>query len=309
MLSLFESIFMYMRNQVVRFSSTSLFSNDPENYCPLPFKSVLTNIDTKLDKVSSLQWALNCKYNPTQEIRVTKFFLHNKFNSKKPSIIFHHTVGERNYNKSMQFILGKNFLQNFNIFSIKAQYHDTKKNLLNNAFDSFLHQQQTFSGSVLAMEEIIKIHKSATTKPIFVIGASMGGIITSLHAFHFNTANMYFPLVSYPNAGEIALSNSYEHAVVGWQTKKNNQAYLKSFCIDPNKLKKLTNKIFPILGEKDSIILFDKATKFWKDFEVLSFPYGHLTPLIKSKEIQSYIKSKINKVILNPSSKSISKDF
>jgi hypothetical protein len=121
----------------------------------------------------------------------------------------------------------------------------------------------------------------------------MGGIVSSLHAFYFSSADYYFPLVAYPNVGEIFMGDAYKTAVADWESKRHNESYLNSFIITEIN-PELKHKVFPILGSADHIVPFEKSAKFWQDkgLTVKIFPYGHFTPGIVGKEIRGYILGK-----------------
>lgn len=288
-----ESIIVFLRAQALSFSRPKYFHHDPPNYQALPFEQVLKGMTGKLKKESG-SWILTTSY--LGDSRPTKIILLNGIDPQKPSLIYHHGAGSTEPQRDFNLIFGKEFTSKFNVFIVHAQYHTTKEEYLNQSVDSFLHHQETFAGSVLAYEEITKYHKSQSKLPIIATGSSMGGIVSSLHAFYFGSADYYFPLVAYPNVGEIFMGAAYKTAVADWGNKRLNQSYLDSFIItqiDPD----LKNRVFPILGSADHIVPYEKSSKFWLDngFNLKVFPYGHFTPGIESSSIRSFINEKIGK--------------
>lgn len=281
-----------MRDIGLALTYPKYFRNDASAYRVIPFKSVLNDTTTSID-LKDKEWMLTTDYKG--EKRSATILLLNDYNPTKPTLIYHHGAGSTHPIRDFNLILGDEFKQKFNVFIVWAQYHHSKKEYLEKSVDSFLHHQQTFVGSVLAYEEITKFHKSRSDKKVIATGSSMGGIVSSLHALYFGTADYYFPIVAYPNVGEIFLSDAYKYAVKDIEQKRANKTYSISFDIKHYD-NSLTKKVFPILGTKDKVVKSDIAIKFWEDrgFTVTKFPYGHFTPGIKRLEIRKLITDKLN---------------
>ena len=287
-----ESVVLYFRSVALKYTYPKYFHNDPSDYQALPFSDVLRGTVGVLDQQTNDKWLLNCSYHGDN--RSTQILLITKFDPGKPSLIYHHGAGSTTPLRDFNIIFGKPFLDKFNVFVVWAQYHTSKEEYLNQSVDSFLHHQETFAGSVLAYEEIVKFHRGKSEKPIVATGSSMGGIVSSLHAFYFGSADYYFPLVAYPNVGEIFLGQEYKTAVQDWDKKRENNTYLSSFKIDSFD-KSLTQKLFPVLGSYDRVVPYEKASKFWqeKGFKVKIFPYGHFTPGVATKDVREYVLTTI----------------
>lgn len=283
-----ESVVLYFRSIALKYTFPKYFHNDPSDYHALPFSDVLKDTVGSLDQQANDKWILNCSY--LGDSRPTQILLINKYDSNKPTLIYHHGAGSTTPLRDFNIIFGKQFLDKFNVFIVWAQYHTSKAEYLEKSVDSFLHHQETFAGSVLAYEEIIKYHRQNSQKPIVATGSSMGGIVSSLHAFYFGSADYYFPLVAYPDVGEIFLGQEYKTAVQDWSIKRENNSYLQSFVINDFD-KSLTKKVFPILGSYDRVVPFEKASRFWqeKGFNVKFFPYGHFTPGVAAQDIREYV--------------------
>lgn len=289
-----ERIAGVIRNVILSFVRPRYLSKDADNYNPLPFKQVVEGM--KIDMVTkSNPWELITDY--YGEKRITKIYVFKEFDSNKPTLVFHHGASQTNPIGHLELVFGKNVYQKYNVYAIHAQNHSTKSDYLHNSVDAFLHHQQTFAGSVLAVEELRKYHHDHSTTPFIVTGTSMGGIVASLHAFYYGTADLYFPMVAYPNVGEIFLGDAYKSVVEKWNEKRNNPAYLNSFNIDKFD-QSLVEKVFPILGSHDRVVNYEKAHQFWqgKGFKVTIFPYGHFTPAIVSDEIRHLIEEKISQL-------------
>ena len=289
-----ESITNMGREVILSLIRPKYLSNDPSGYKPLPFSEIMAHTTVVLNSTSK-PWQLLATYG--NEERQTTIYTFGDFNPQKPTLIFHHGASQTNPTTNLESVFTKEVYQAYNVYAIHAQNHTTHSDYIHNSVDSFLHIQETFAGSTYTVEELVKQHKSHSSKPVIVVGTSMGGIVASLHAFYFGTADLYFPLVAYPNVGEIFLSNAYKAVIQDWDVKSQDPAYLNSFHIQDFD-QKLIKKTFPILGSQDQIVKYDKASKFWKEkgFEITTFPYGHTTPAIMSKEIRQLISDKLNQL-------------
>lgn len=289
MLNSIESIFRFFRKFALFLSPLKYYRNDPPGYIPLHFSEVLRSIQSTCIKHTPTHWTLMCTYK--KEVRCTEIYIHRAFDSKKPSLIFHHPSGETNHAFAYNFILGTTISTHANIFLIKAQHHTSTNDFLQHCTDSFLHHQLTFAGSVHAVNAIVNFHKKHTKTNILVSGASMGGIVASLHAYFFGTAHWYIPLVAYPNVGKIFMGQAYAYAISDWKHKHINPSYLKSFELSAPFPQSVTKRIIPILGTNDGIVLFSEAEAFWKKHNIptINYPYGHFTPAIKRNAIRQII--------------------
>lgn len=289
-----ERITGVVRNIILSFVRPKYFSKDSDSFKPFPFEQVINAMTVNL-VIKNNPWKLTTDYQGEQ--RMTKIYTFNEFDSKKPTLVFHHGASQTNPIGHLELVFGKNVYQKYNVYAIHAQNHSTKSDYIHNSVDSFIHHQQTFAGSVLAVEELRKYHDKYSSMPFIVTGTSMGGIVTSLHAFYYGSADLYFPIVAYPNVGEIFLGDAYKSVVEKWKEKRNNPAYLNSFNIDKFD-QSLVEKVFPILGSHDRVVNYEKAHQFWqgKGFKVTIFPYGHFTPGIVPGEIRRLIESKISQL-------------
>lgn len=284
-----EHLYHTVRSVLLFLTPLKYYRNDSENYVPLPFSTILESVQTKLHRKSDIHWILDCTYK--NETRQTQIFLTQKFDSHKPSLVFHHPSGETNHTLAYSLILGNIISKHCNVFLIKAQKHCSTTEFLNECVDSFLHHQLTFAGSVLAVESIVKEHHETSGTPIIITGASMGGVVASLHAYIFGTADYYVPLVAYPNVGEIFLGDAYKYAVSDWKSKRESKAYCTSFTLTKPFPPAVAKRITPALGQFDPVVPYDTASAFWKRMNVACrvYPYGHFTPGIMRKDIQTLI--------------------
>lgn len=289
-----EAVSNAVRSLVLAFVRPQYFSADPVDYQPLRFVEVLAATQFDLS-THTRPWLLTTHYQGDH--RITRIYPPSSFDPLKPSLIFHHGASQTDPFKHLNAVFDRREQQAYNVYVIHAQHHLTKSDYLHHSVDTFLHHQETFAGSVLAVEAIVQHHRTSSSQPVVVAGVSMGGIVSAWHAFHFGSADLYFPMVAYPNVSEIFLSSSYRPVIHAWRSKHLIPAFLDSFLISHFD-QGLTHKVFPILGSHDRIVDYRLSQPFWESrgFHVTTYPYGHFTPGIVGTEIAHFIRSHVDAI-------------
>jgi hypothetical protein len=269
-----------------RYKKTLLYEQDPKEKIPT-FQEMLNEINYSVLKPPNKPWEINYTYKDSSG--TTKVHLHNEYDPDKPTLIFHHGLASRN-NLHLKLFLNGEFEKKFNIFSIRASNHESTVTLIKNCLNNFTNIASTICASVLAVDEVVDFHNNNSSKPVFVVGFSMGGTIASLHHFFFNAADMYFPLLAYPNFGEIMIHRSHKGFIYNYDKIVKNKTFFKCFDI-PKNLKKRTNrrKAFPVLGKKDELVNFQEASRFWRGYKLKTFDVGHYTIALKAGHVRNHI--------------------
>ena len=276
-----------------RYKIMLLHEQDPKEIIP-SFQEIINEINYSVIKLPNKPWEIN--YNFKDASGTTKVHLYNEYDPDKPTLIFHHGLASRNQ-LHLKVFLNDEFLQKFNVFSIRASNHESTSKVLRSCINNFTNLAATTCGSVLAVDEIVDFHKNNSLKPVIMVGFSLGGVVASLHYFFFNAADLYFPLLAYPNFGEILIRKSHKGYIYNYDEIVKNKSFLKCFDI-PKDMKERAekNKIFPILGKEDELINYKDASKFWKGYKVQSFDVGHHTIAFKINHIRKFILSNFTRI-------------
>jgi len=251
------------------------------------FQELLNEMNYSVLKPPNKPWEINYTYKNASG--TTKVHLHNEYDRNKPTLVFHHGLGSHNQLHLRIFLNGE-FENKFNIFSIRASNHESTAAILKNCINNFVNLTATACSSVLAADEIVDFHKNNSSKPIFMVGISLGGVVVSMHYYFFNAADMYFPILAYPNLGEIMINKSHKGFIYNFDKLSKNKTFFESYNI-PNDLKKRADrrKIFPVLGRKDELINFKDASKFWRGYKIKAFDVGHYTIALKVGHVRKHI--------------------
>ncbi len=289
-LNAIERNYWIISRKIVGLTNYKIYHDDPLHEFPAqPFPKFIRSAKTKL-KQQHGTWFLDMKVR--DETRRTYAFLEKPFDPAKPTIIFHHGAGMINYRNILWLYFFRGVLTKYNLISIKAQAHESTMTFAKNGFNTLTHQTATFAGSVLMVEALVRWLKTQRSMPI-VVGASMGGIVATWHWLLFDTAACYFPITAYPNVTEIFLGDGYNGATDHRRDRQRLSAYTKAFVAQAKNPKSSKGNVFPVLGKNDTIVPYPSAQKFWKGYDVLTFPNGHMTTALHYNKITAYIASKL----------------
>lgn len=279
----------YFQKILEDYKLKALYDQNPSEQIPT-CQEILNLMNSSLVKPPNSSWEIRYDFKGIKG--ATTINLHNKFDINKPSVIHHHGIGEIKQ-LSLRFIANENFFNRFNVFSIKASHHNSVNDVIRNCTNTFTNLACCLCSSILAIDETISFHKNNSTTPVIVEGFSLGGMATALHYYLFDTADYYFPIISYPNLGEIILDKKNEKLVYNYNKIKNNSSIKNCFSIPDNLKNKPKNKIFPILSKYDELIDYKKAKIFWKGYKPKVFDTGHASILLKINEVRKYMLGKI----------------
>jgi hypothetical protein len=266
------------------------YKTDPQTQVE-NFEQLRTLISYDFKEINPQEWHLSLKFQG--QTRVTKLFLHTPLDTDAPALIFHHGASQTNYMTALNYLYLRNQNVPLNVFSIKAAHHESKQDFLGNCVDSFLNWQLTLWGSILAVEEYVKLMKNKNCSKVIIGGSSMGGIVATMHMLLFNSADLYLPINAYPNIGKIFLSRAYKYAVDRYQQRAENSDYPEAFALEHLLRDDMKEKAFPILARFDEYIDYAEATRFWRGFEVKTFDVGHMSTMFMAPEIRKYHWQKI----------------
>jgi predicted esterase YcpF (UPF0227 family) len=254
------------------------------------FRNVLNNIKFNTE-ITNNKWSL--KYDYKGSTGTTKIIFQNDFVSKKPTFIFHHGIAESVHPIHLKALANKDFHNRFNIITIRASNHNSGKDVFFKFLANFNNLTSSIATSVKATEAALQFHNNLTNNKSVICGVSLGGVVASLHYFHFGSANFYFPTLAYPNFREILLHPSNKNLIKNYELLCKNKSIKKCFKLSYKDKRKRRNIIYPILGEYDNIIDYTQTSKFWRGYKISTFSTGHHSIFLKRKQIRELIYNKV----------------
>lgn len=265
---------------------------DPQQIFP-DFRKILNHTNYKVEKPKGSYWKL--KYNYENHSGTTQILFRNGFDSTRPTFLYHHGLGDPVPGLQLRTVIDPNKHNKYNLILIKAANHNRTKTLSLECTSSFGRLASTFCASIIAVNEVVNYHKSQSRKPIILTGISIGGMVISHHHFLHTTADYYFPIISYPNIGEILMDPVYKNIVANQQKLRNNKSIKKCFEIPKELKNKPKSKIYPVIGRYDNLVNYQKSKKFWRGYKVKTIPTGHYSVFTAGEDIRDYIKNTIDK--------------
>ncbi|MEN9389079.1 MAG: hypothetical protein RLY61_163 [Candidatus Parcubacteria bacterium] len=261
-----------------------LYAQDKNNQDFPTFENLLKNTQSTLEP----EWCVTSIYEDSK--CETKIHFMNTYSYLKPTFIFQHGLLITNHKANLDAIISKSFYKEFNVVSIQAAWHTNPVTVVKEALASFNKTILMLVSSVHAIESVSLFHKKMSTKPLIVCGTSMGGITCANHYFYYNSADLYFPIVAYPNFAKLIFAPKYASFFYDFTSMANNNSYLS--CMDvPTKINEhaTKNKVFPILAKLDEAVPYSDAKAFWQNFQTLDFDCGHFEIVKYAKNIRQYI--------------------
>lgn len=282
-----------------------LLKDEPKDNVIPKFEDLIKKVGYRIEKKKSNYWELKYSYMHSYKIRggsennileeiygTARIYFMNKYDSNKPLLIFHHSFLVTNHELHLKTLVNKEMFERFNVVSIGLNAHTSFSEIVNRFIPKFMNSVCSIAGSVLAMEEVIKLHNYQSTKKAVIVGVSIGGIIASWHHLIFDSANIYFPVISQPNLGVVLINENLKDAIYNYDRIKDNPSYLE--CFKPtSRPADSVNKVFPIIATEDQLMKYDVTANAWKGYEVMQIDTGHYSYIIKSNEIRKYILGKL----------------
>jgi hypothetical protein len=195
-----------------------------------------------------------------------------------PTLIYHHGAMEIPFDYGFRniFPLDKMAID-ANLFLIRAPYHNRRKDFLGGmvATENWLAMKAV---SMRVIEETIRQVRSMSERPILVGGTSLGGFITNLHHIHFNSADVYTPLLAGLAMHDAFLYSVYSKAVDA-SAKARPETMKQLFDFQPSfdTSGHSHDNVFPLLSRHDAIIRFDVQKASYSGLEVAVIDKGHTT--------------------------------
>ena len=214
-----------------------------------------------------------------------------------PTIIYHHGNNERPFDFSR---FAKNSFKNIfcdaktpteaNLIAIRAPFHNDSLKSYQKVVGHLSNFVAMLSTSVKLIEHIIQQLKKEAEAPVLVSGISLGGWVTNLHRSYYNTADAYIPLLAGAALDHLFTDSIYRK--MGGRIARENPAKIReilNFEEDFQKIK--DDNVFPLLGQYDQFIQYERQRKSYKTDNIKVLKTGHVTSFLSGKELRNHILS------------------
>lgn len=198
--------------------------------------------------------------------------------SDYPSIIYHHGASEIPFDYGFKNIFPFSKVDiEANLFLVRAPFHAQRKDFLGGmaATENWLAMKAV---SLHVIEQTIGQIRLTSGQPILVGGTSLGGFITNLHHVHFNSADVYTPLLAGLAMDDAFLNSVYSKSVAA-SAKRQPEIMKELFDFQPSfdACGHSHDNVFPLLGRHDAIIRFQQQKASYSGLAVEVIDKGHTT--------------------------------
>ena len=211
-----------------------------------------------------------------------------------PTIIYHHGALEIPYDYGFRriFPLGKHAID-ANLFLIRAPFHDRRKHFIE-GMATTRNWLTMMAVSVNTIQQVIQQVRVKSDKKILVGGTSLGGFVTNLHHIHFNSADVYTPLLAGLAMDDVLLHSVYSKSVAA-SAKAQPEIMRRLFNFQPDFQRSGQSHecVHPLLAEHDAIIRFDVQRESYGGMEVAIIEKGHTTGAMDYLSLRNHMMDKL----------------
>ncbi len=206
-----------------------------------------------------------------------------------PTVIYHHGASETPFDYGFKgiFPLRKmNIPANF--FLVRAPFHRSMKDF-QAGIRTLANVTAMLAVSVCLMEHLVKYCRGKGVNRVLIAGTSLGGFITNLHHIHYNSADVYTPLLAGLAMDDAYLVSDYSKAVDP-QTRENYSGQIKAVLnFEAEFAAQDYHNVFPLLALHDRLIRFERQKESYGECPVEVINKGHTTGALAYGELRQHI--------------------
>ncbi|MFO7942573.1 MAG: hypothetical protein R6U92_08025 [Bacillota bacterium] len=210
--------------------------------------------------------------------------------SNYPWVIYHHGAAEIPFDYGFRriFPLEKQSIE-ANLLLVRAPFHESMKD--------FQHGIRTLANLVAMMavsttviEHLVQRGRQAGANKVLVAGTSLGGFITNLHHIHFNSADIYTPLLAGLAMEDAYLYSAYSKATAP-AAKENPRAIASVLNFTEDFAAVDHSNVFPLLAIHDRLIRYETQKASYGDCAVATIAKGHTTGALAYSNLRTHVLS------------------
>jgi len=206
-----------------------------------------------------------------------------------PAVIYHHGASEVPFDYGFKgiFPLRKMDIR-ANLFLVRAPFHRSMKEF-QAGIRSLANVTAMLAVSVCLIEHLVKYCRAKDVNRIMIAGTSLGGFITNLHHIHYNSANVYTPLLAGLAMDDAYLVSVYRKAVDP-QVRENSSGQIKAALnFEADFSGKDHCNVFPLLARYDQLIRLERQKESYGECPVSVINKGHTTGALAYGELRRHI--------------------
>jgi hypothetical protein len=187
-----------------------------------------------------------------------------------PVLIYHHAGGEVPATSALRDIYPSPHRAGLTILAVEAPYHETSRQFeaANGSMLTFLTMQAV---AIEATERLLQSPALSEAPLRVVAGYGQGGFVANLHHLHYDTANIYIPLM----AGTAQAEPFLDALPTASRVRHKPDALRQLLNFDAEWAKREHRNVFPVLGCADLVNRFDTQSRSYAATPIEVWPLSH----------------------------------
>ena len=205
-----------------------------------------------------------------------------------PWVIYHHGAAETpfDYGFNRIFPLKKQSID-ANLVLVRAPFHRSMKEF-QRGIRTLENVVAMLAVSTCLIEQLVQESRKVGEGRVLVAGTSLGGFITNLHHIHFNSADVYTPLLAGLAMYDAYLNSVYSRATA--VTAKDNPRDIKAVLDFTTEFAGGDcGNVFPLLALHDRLVRYEIQRTSYGDCPVTTISKGHTTGALAYSDLREHI--------------------
>ena len=206
-----------------------------------------------------------------------------------PTVIYHHGASEIPYDFGFKgiFPLHKTTIP-ANFFLVRALFHRSMKEF-QAGIRTLANVTAMLAVSVCLIEHLVRFCRARDVTQVLIAGSSLGGFITNLHHIHFNSADVYTPLLAGLAMDDAYLVSVYRKAVDGHVREHFAERITEVLNFEDDFSRRDHGNVFPLLARYDRLVRFERQRESYGECPVSIIQKGHTTGALAYGQLRRHI--------------------
>ena len=206
-----------------------------------------------------------------------------------PTIIYHHGASEIPFDFGFKGIFPINKVAiPANFFLVRAPFHQSMKEF-QAGIRTLANVTAMVAVSICLIEHLVNFCRARDVTQVLIAGTSLGGFITNLHHIHFNSADVYTPLLAGLAMDDAYLVSAYRKAVDGHVREHFSERITGVLNFEDDFSRRDHGNVFPLLARYDRLIRFERQRKSYGGCPVAIIQKGHTTGALAYAQLRRHI--------------------
>ncbi len=218
------------------------------------------------------------------------YLLRGELQADRPTIIYHHGIGEVPFHSSFYRLLQPNQLAfDANLIAVRAPFHRTVHGV-GRGTASVSNVLSMLAASVELIEALQTAIRSSIDQPVIVAGISLGGVVSSLHHIQYGSADRYVPILAGLALDDVFFNSALQPLVAELTDVQRRSVQHRLNFVDAFAE---TNPagVHPILARDDRIVRYPVQADSFNGRPIVTIDGSHLSASISSRLLREHLSN------------------